>query len=115
MPNISASEYTTYLKYKTAALAYNDNRPPRAIQTVDQLAPSISIINSMVKASEAGFRTQNSVSTLTGLASVRPQPPNNVNHPQAKSLLSYAGMGPATSVGAVAGKCCGPAAPAATR
>lgn len=110
MPNISASDYTSYLKYKTAALAYNNNRPPRPIQTVDQVAPTISIINSMVNASEAGFRTQRQITALTGLARVRPQPPNIVNHPQAKSSLSYAGMGPATSVGAAGGKCCGPAA-----
>jgi hypothetical protein len=112
MPNLSASDYTNYLKYKTAAVAYADNRPPRAIQTVDQVAPNIAIINSIVKASEASFRTNPTVTSINGLASVRPMPPNIVNHPNAKSSLSYAGMGPAASLPAAAGgKCCGPEAP----
>lgn len=108
---LSASDYTTYLKYKAAALAYNNNRPPRPIQTVDQLAPTLGIINSMVKVSEAGFRTQPAVSVLTGLARVRPMPPNIVNHPDAKSSLSYSNMGPAASLPASSkGVCCGPPA-----
>jgi hypothetical protein len=110
MPNLSASDYTTYLKYKAAALAYNNNTVPRAIQTVDQVSPNISIINSMVKTSQASYVTNPTITNLSGLARVAPMPPNNVNHPQAKSSLSYAGMGPVPSLPASAnGKCCGPA------
>lgn len=94
MPNLSASDYTTYLKYKTAAISYANGRPPRAIQTVDQVAPNINIINSVVKTSEASYRVTPTVTVVSGLNYVRPMPPNNVNHPQAKSTLSYSTMGP---------------------
>ena len=94
MPNLSASDYTTYLKYKTAAIAYTNGMPPRAIQTVDQAAPNIHIINSAIKTSEASYRLTPNLTVISGLNYVRPRPPNIVNHPQAKSVLSFAGMGP---------------------
>jgi hypothetical protein len=88
MPNLSASDYTTFLKYKTAAISYT-NGPPRAIQTVDQAAPNINIINSVVKTSEASFRLTPTVTSVTGLNYVRPIPPNNVNNPNALSRVSF--------------------------
>lgn len=94
MPNLSASDYTTFLKYKTAAISYPNGRPPRAIQTVDQVAPNVNIINSVVKTSEASYRVTPNVSVIPGLNYVRPRAPNIVNHPHAKSTVSYAGMGP---------------------
>ena len=87
MPNLSASEYTQYLKYKAAAQSYT-NGPPRMIQTVDQAAPNINVINSYLKTSQAAFVVDNAQTSLTGLASVRPLPPNNVNNPNALSTVT---------------------------
>jgi len=97
MPNLSASDYTQFLKYKAAATAYNSTQVPRAIGTVDQVVPNKSILNAVIKTSEASFRVTPTVTNITGLASVRPMPPNNVNHPYALSSQTYAGMGPAPS------------------
>jgi hypothetical protein len=95
MPNLSASDYTTYLKYKTAAVSYVNGQPPRPIQTVSQAAPNINIINSAIKTSEASYRLTPTLTSVTSLNYVRPMPPNNVNNPNALSRVSYAGMGPA--------------------
>ena len=101
MPNIDASDYTKYLKYQAAQLAYSNNRPPRAIQTVDQVAPNLSIVNSYLKTSQAAFLINQGNTSLAGsLNYVRAQPPNNVNHPDAKSTLSWA----STSVGTTSSK-----------
>ena len=103
MPNLSSSDYTTYLKYKAAALAYANNRVPRPIQTVDQAAPNFSIINTYVKTSEAAFRSTPGLASITGANYVRARPPNNVNHPFALSRLSYQDMGPAASTRSIVG------------
>lgn len=95
MPNLSASDYTTYLKYKTAAVSFTNGMPPRAIQTVDQAAPNVNIINSAIKTSEASYRLTPQLTAVSGLNYVRPMPPNKVNNPKALSRVSYAGMGPA--------------------
>ena len=87
MPSLSASDYTQYLKYKAAAQSYT-NGPPRKIQTVDQAAPNINIVNSYLKTSQAAYVVDRTQTNLTGLASVRPQPPNNVNNPNALSTVS---------------------------
>ena len=97
MPNISASEYTTYLKYKAAATSYT-NGPPRKIQTVDQAAPNINIINSVIRTSQAAFLVNPQETQIVGLNYVRPMPPNNVNRPDAKSTLSWT-SGTSGSVG----------------
>jgi hypothetical protein len=89
MPNLSASDYTTFLKYKTAAISYTNGRPPRAIQTVDQAAPNINIINSVVKTSEASYRLTPTITSVSGLNYVRPTPPNKVNNPNALSRVSF--------------------------
>ena len=96
MPTLSASDYTQYLKYKAAAQSYT-NGPPRMIQTVDQAAPNINIVNSYLKTSQAAFVVDKSQTNLTSLASVRGQPPNNVNNPNALSSLSYSTGGTTTS------------------
>jgi hypothetical protein len=96
MPNLSASDYTQYLKFKAAAQSYT-NGPPRMIQTVDQAAPNINVINSYLKTSQAAFVVDNAQSSLTSLASVRPQPQNNVNNPNALSTISYSTSGATSS------------------
>lgn len=98
MPNIDASDYTKYLKYQAAQLAYADNRPPRPIQTVDQVAPTVSVMNSYLKTSQAAFLTKATNTNLgTSLNYVRAMPPNNVNHPDAKSTLTWASTTMGTS------------------
>lgn len=100
MPNISASDYTTYLKYKAAAQAYTTGIPPRQIQTVDQVAPNVNILNSYLKTSQAAYIVNAAQTNLTGLNYVRALPPNQVNHPEAKSTLSWA----STSIGTTSSK-----------
>ena len=89
MPNISASDYTTYLKYKAAAQAYTSGNAPRQIQTVDQVSPNVNIINSYLKTSQAAYVVNAAQTNLSGLNYVRAPPPNNVNHPEAKSTVSW--------------------------
>jgi len=89
MPNLSASEYTTFLKYQAAQQSYSSGRPPRMIQTVDQAAPNINIINANLKTSQAAFATKKSATTLgSNLNYVRPLPPNRVNNPNALSTIT---------------------------
>jgi hypothetical protein len=97
MPNLSASDYTQFLKYKAAATVYNSTQVPRPIGTVDQIVPTKSILNAVLKTSEASLRVTPTVTNIVGLNYVRPMPPNKVNHPYALSSQTYAGMGPAPS------------------
>lgn len=97
MPNISASDYTQFLKYKAAAAAYQGSQVPRPIGTVEQPVLNKSILNAVIKTSEASYRVTPTITSITGLNYVRPMPPNNVNHPKALSSQTYAGMGPAPS------------------
>jgi hypothetical protein len=98
MPNIDASDYTKYLKYQAAQLAYANNAVPRPIQTVDQVAPTISVVNSYLKTSQAAFLTKAANTNLgSNLNYVRAMPPNNVNHPAAKSTLTWASTTMGTS------------------
>jgi len=89
MPNLSASDYTTFLKYQAAQQSYSNGRPPRMIQTVDQASPNINIINANLKTSQAAFVTNKSITTLgSNLNYVRPFPPNRVNNPKALSTVT---------------------------
>jgi hypothetical protein len=89
MPNISASEYTTFLKYQAAQQSYSNGRPPRMIQTVDQASPNITILNANLKTSQAAFATKPAFTALaSNLNYVRPTPPNRVNNPNALSTVS---------------------------
>jgi hypothetical protein len=97
MPNLSASDYTQYLKFKAAATAYTSGIPPRKIQTVDQVSPNVNIINSIVKTSQAAYVVAPQQTEIAGLNYVRPMPPNNVNNPNALSTVGYAGTSGALS------------------
>jgi len=91
MPNLSASEYTKYVKYQAAQLAYANGKTPAKIQTTDQIAPTVGVMNSMLKASQAAFVTKASATNLTGLNYVRAPPQNIVNHPNALSTVNWGG------------------------
>ena len=89
MPTLSASDYTNYLKLKTAALSYTNGQVPRKIQTTDQAVTNINVLNSVVKTSQAAFVVNPTQSSVSGLNYVRARPPNMVNQPNVKSTLSW--------------------------
>jgi hypothetical protein len=91
MPTLSASDYTKYIKYQAAQQAYQNGAVPRAIQTTDQLAPTVSVVNSYLKTSQAAYVINASKTNLTGLNYVRGVQPSKSNNPNALSTLSYGG------------------------
>lgn len=94
MPNISASDYTTFLKYKAAAAS-----PIRQdVQTRTNATLSQSVLNANILASQAAFIVTPTVTNIVGNARIQAQAPNNVNHPQALSTLSWT-SGKSGSVG----------------
>lgn len=94
MPNISASDYTTFLKYKAAAAT--PIRP--GIQTRDNATLSQSVLNANILASQAAFIVTPTLTNIQGNARVRPPSPNIVNQPKQKSTLSWT-SGTSGSVG----------------
>ena len=94
MPNISASDYTTFLKYKAAAAS-----PIRQdVQTRTNATLSQSVLNANIFASQAAFIVTPTLTNILGNARIQGQPPNNVNRPDAKSTLSWT-SGTSGSVG----------------
>jgi hypothetical protein len=90
MPTLSASDYTNYLKLKTAAVSYTNGQVPRKIQTTDQAVTNINVLNSVVKTSQAAFVTNPSQSVVTGLNYVRATPVVQTRStPDAKSTVSW--------------------------
>jgi hypothetical protein len=53
MPTLSASDYTRYLKLKSAATSYANGAVPKTVQTTAQVVPVASILNAEVLASQA--------------------------------------------------------------
>ncbi len=94
MPNISASDYTTFLKFKAAA--QSPIRP--GIQTRDNVTLSQSVLNANIFATQAAFTVTPTLTNIRGNARVQGQPPNIVNRPDAKSTLSWT-SGTSGSVG----------------
>jgi hypothetical protein len=86
MPNISASDYTTFLKFKAAAASPIQ----QAVQTRSNATLSQSVLNANILASQAAFVLTPSVTNIQGNARVQAQPPNNVNNPNALSTVSWA-------------------------
>jgi hypothetical protein len=87
MPTLSASDYTTYLKFKAASVS----PIAPAIQTRTNATLSQSVLNANVLASQAAFVATPSVSTLSGTARVRPIQAETTNNPNALSTLSGSG------------------------
>ena len=94
MPNISASDYTTFLKYKAAAASPIQ----QAVQTRTNATLSQSVLNANVLASQAAFIVTPSVTNIRGNARVQAVPPNRVNNPEALSTVSWT-SGTSGSVG----------------
>ena len=98
MPTLSASEYTRYLKLKSAATSYANGAVPKAIQTTNQVVPVASILNAEVLASQAAFVTNRTVTNIVGNARVVPRTVVQTRaNSEARSTLSYAGTSGALS------------------
>jgi hypothetical protein len=91
MPTLSASDYTQFLKYKAAAVAYQSGNAPRAIQTTDQLVPSISMLNTIIRTSQASLVVTPTETNLRGNARVQAVQPQTSNNPNALSTISHGG------------------------
>ena len=89
MPNLSASDYTKFLKYQAAATSYANGAVPKMVQTTTQVSPVVSILNSELKTSQAALVVTPTQASISGLNYVRPMPPNNVNNPNALSTVSW--------------------------
>ena len=87
MPTLSASDYTTYLKFKAASAS--SIKP--AIQTRDNASLSQSVVNANILASQAAFVVTPSLQVVGNLASVIGVQPRRTNHPDALSTLSGSG------------------------
>jgi hypothetical protein len=87
MPNLSASDYTQYLKYKAAAAT--PIQP--AIQTRTNATLSQSLLNSQILASQAAYVVTPTLTAVRNNVRVQGQAPNTTNNPFARATLSYAG------------------------
>ncbi len=91
MPTLSASDYTTFLKFKAGAAS--TIQP--SIQTRSNVAVSQSVINANVLASQAAFVATPTVTAVQNNASVLPvQPMRTVN---TKALSTVTGSGTLSS------------------
>lgn len=99
MPNISASDYTTFIKLQAAQQSYTNNQIPRAIHATAQPVASQSILNAQLLASKASFFVTPNTSALTSVARVRPMNPVQVRaNKLAKSTVGWT-SGTSGSVG----------------
>lgn len=97
MPTLSASDYTQFLKYKAAATAYQSGQAPRKIQTTDQIVPTVSMLNTIVRTSQASLVVTPTETNLVGNARVAAVQPMRTNNPNALSTIAYGGVGPTSS------------------
>ena len=87
MPTLSASDYTTYLKFKAAAAS--PIKP--TIQTRDNVSLSQAVINANILTTQAAFVVTPSVSTIVGNTRIRPVQPERTNNPNALSTVAGSG------------------------
>jgi hypothetical protein len=99
MQTLSASDYTTYLKFKAAAAS--PIKP--AIQTRDNAALSQSVVNANILASQASFVASPSLTTIRGNASVIALQPMRTNNPNALSTLTGSGTMSSSAITRVGG------------
>jgi hypothetical protein len=92
MPNLSASDYTWFIKTQAASQAYRNGAIPNKIQTSDQPFASQSVLNAQLLASQAAYVVKPSASTLRDNARVRPFVGyGNVNNPKSLVTLTQSG------------------------
>jgi hypothetical protein len=87
MPTLSASDYTTYLKFKAAAAS--PIKP--AIQLRDNASTSQSVINANILASQAAFVVTPTLQVVGDLARVQGVQASRTNNPNALSTLAGTG------------------------
>lgn len=88
MPNLSASDYTTYLKFKAAAAS--PIKP--AIQTRDNATLNQSVLNANILASQAAYVLTPGIATIQNNARVSAQQVVQTrSNPEALSTVGYAG------------------------
>jgi hypothetical protein len=92
MPNLSASDYTSFIKAQAASQSYRNGVVPIPIQTRDQPFASQSVLNAQLLASQAAYTVKPSASTVLNNARVRPFVGyGNVNNPKSLVTLSQSG------------------------
>ena len=85
MPNLSASDYTQFLKFKAAAAS-----PIRqAVQTRDNATLSQSVLNANVLASQAAYVVTPTLTNIVGNSRIERPVPERVNNPKNLSTLSW--------------------------
>lgn len=97
MPNISASDYTTYLKFKAASIS----PITPSIQTRTNASTSQSLINANVLASQAAYIVTPGITAVRNNARVSAVQPMRTNNPNALSTVTYAGTSGALSSSAI--------------
>lgn len=85
MPHISASDYTTFLKFKAAAAS--PIRP--GIQTRDNATVSQSVLNANIFATQAAFIVTPTLTNIRGNARIQPVQAERTNNPKSLSTLSW--------------------------
>lgn len=70
--NVSASDYTSFLKAQAAAQAYRSNKIPTTIQTSAQPFATQSVLNTTLLASKLAYVVTPGNAAIAGNASVRP-------------------------------------------
>jgi hypothetical protein len=92
MPNLSASDYTWFIKTQAASQAYRNGAIPNKIQTSDQPFATQSVLNAQLLASQAAYVVKPSASTVLDNARVRPFVGyGNVNNPKSLVTLTQSG------------------------
>jgi hypothetical protein len=96
MPNLSASDYTAFIKMQAASQSYRNGAIPKKIQTSDQVVPTQSIMNAQLLASQAAaiITPQNAaVRAVNGVMQrVRPYSGKGpVNQPKNLSTVGQSG------------------------
>jgi len=99
MPNLSASDYTNFIKLQAAQQAYANNKIPQTVQRTAQPVPTQSILSAQLLASQASFLVTPKKSALTSVTRVVPRNPVLVRpNKLAKSTVGWA-SGTSGSVG----------------
>jgi len=99
MPNLSASDYTNFIKLQAAQQAYANNKIPQTVQRTAQPVPTQSILSAQLLASQASFLVTPKKSALTSVTRIVPRNPVQVRaNKLAKSTVGWA-SGTSGSVG----------------
>ena len=96
MPNLSASDYTAFIKMQAASQSYRNGAIPKKIQTSDQVVPTQSIMNAQLLASQAAAiitpRNASVVAVNGVIPRVRPYNGKGpVNQPKNLSTVAQSG------------------------